>query len=339
MDEMQMLRDHHDAQPSPSPHNVVTARARLSAHTRPRHRLPRLGRLSLGAGAAGLALTVGLVAVQVVDDDGKEGVLNAEPASATEVLDRAATAARHQPDPHPRAGQFVFAESLDDSYDAGINPDSHTKPGWTKNRRRVWLPVDGKQNGLLKEQTTTSHGKPVKQAWSAAPLRQPGGGPLNDPNNYTALNKLPRDPDQLLAELHRMYPAAHSDDPARDRTADEKVFNGIQGMVAESYLPPSLRAALFQAAEKIPGIILVRDSVDAAGRHGIAVALTFKEGIREEIIFDRRTYAPLGSRKVLSDPRAYDKLFVDLKGVRQGQTLSVTALLSTKIVDRPEQLS
>jgi hypothetical protein len=47
MDEMQMLRDHHDAQPSPSPDAVVTARARLAAHTRPR-RLPRLGRLSWG---------------------------------------------------------------------------------------------------------------------------------------------------------------------------------------------------------------------------------------------------------------------------------------------------
>lgn len=338
MDEMQMLRDHHDAQPSPSPDAVVTARARLAAHTRPR-RLPRLGRLSLGAVAAGLALAVGLVAVQVINGDGKEGVLNAEPASATEVLDRAATAARHQHDPHPRAGQFVFAESLDDYYDSGINPDSHTKPGWTKNHRRVWLPVDGKQNGLLKEQTTLSHGKPVKQAWSTTPLEQPGGGPLNDPNNYAALNQLPRDPDKLLTELHRMYPATHSTDPARDRTADEKVFDGIQGMVAEHYLPPSLRAALFQAAEKIPGITLVKDSADAAGRHGIAVALTFKEGIREEIIFDRRTYAPLGSRTVLADTRAYNKLFADMKGVPQGQTLSLTALLSTKIVDHPEQLS
>ena len=338
MDEMQMLRDHHDAQPSPSPDTVVKARARLAAHTRPR-RMPRLGRLSRGTAAAGLALAVGLVAVQVIHDDGKDGVLNAEPASATEVLDRAATAARRQRDPHPRAGQFVFAESLDDHYDSGIDPDSRTKPGWTKSHRRVWLPVDGKQNGLLKEQTTLSHGTPVRQAWSTTPLKQPDGGPLGDPNNYTALNRLPRDPDKLLTELHRMYPAAHSTDPVRDRTADEKVFNGIQGMVAESYLPPSLRAALFQATKKIPGITLVKDSADAAGRHGIAVALTFKEGIREEIIFDRRTYAPLGSRTVLSDARAYDKLFVDLKGVPQGQTLSRTALLSTEIVDRPGQLS
>jgi hypothetical protein len=338
MDEMQMLRDHHDAQPSPSPDAVVTARARLAAHSRPR-RLPRLRRLSLGAVAAGLALAVGMVAVHVVNGDGKDSVPNAEPASATEVLDRAATAAEHQHDPHPRPTQFVFAESLDDHYDSGINPDSRTKPGWTKIHRRVWVPVGGKQNGLLKEQMTVSHGKPVKQAWSTIPLEQPGGGPLNDPNNYTALDQLPRDPDKLLTELHQRYPAAHSTDPARDRTADEKVFNGIQGMVAESYVPPSLRAALFQAAEKIPGIFLVKDSVDAAGRHGIAVALTFKEGIREEIIFDRGTYAPLGSRTVLSDARAYNKLYVDLKGVPQGQTLSLTALLSTEIVDRPGRLS
>jgi hypothetical protein len=192
----------------------------------------------------------------------------------------------------------VFAESPDDHYDSGINPDSRTKPGWTKIHRRVWLPADGKQNGLLKEQMTLSHGTPVKQAWGTIPLEQPGGGPLGDPNSYTAINQLSRDPDKLLTELHRRYPAGHSSDPARDRTADERVFDGIQGMVAES-----------------------------------------KEGIREESIFDRRTYAPLGARKVLADARAYDKLFADLKGVLQGQTLSLTALLSTRIVDHPEQLS
>src|SRR4051794_19829711 len=229
---MQMLRDHYDAQPSPSPDTVVTARARLAAHTRPR-RLPRLGRLSLAAGAAGLALAAGLVAVQVINGDGKDGVLNAEPANATEVLDRAATAARHQRDPHPRPTQFVFAESLDDHYDSGINPDSRTKPGWTKNHRQVWSPVDGKQNGLLKEQTTLSHGKPVKQAWSTTPLEQPGGGQRGDQNISPALDRLPGAPEKLLPNPHRMSPAPHTPTPVRNQTADEKVFNGIQDMVAE----------------------------------------------------------------------------------------------------------
>jgi hypothetical protein len=333
MDEMNMLREHHDAQPTPSPDVVRVARARLTARTRPRRlRLPRLG--VLAAGALGLALAVGLVAVQFVNGD---GALNAKPASATEVLDRAATAARHQRDPHPRPGQFVFAESLVNEYDSGINPDSRTKPGWQEGHFRVWIPVDGKADGLEQEKRT-SHGGLAEKAWTTTPLRQPGGGPLNDPNNYLALRRLPRDPDKLLAELHRRYPASHSSDPARDRTGDEKVFDGIQGMVANSYLPPSLRAALFEATKKISGITLVGDSVDAAGRHGVAVALTFKEGISEEIIFDRTTYTPLGSRRVLADAAAYNRLFADMRGVPQGKVLAVTALLSTTIVGRPGQL-
>ncbi|MEV5705616.1 CU044_5270 family protein [Actinoallomurus sp. NPDC052274] len=334
MDEMSMLRDHHDAQPAPSPAAVRVARERLAARARSRRPLvPRLGRLSLGVGALGLAACTGLVVVQAIDDGDQGRTLNAAPA-AVQVLDRAATAARGQRDPHPRADQYVFAESVDGGYASGPG----YSPRWQGMRRKVWLPVDGKRNGLLQERETAGDG-PAKGGWNTTVLKQPGGGPLGDPNDYASLDRLSRDPDKLLAQLHQRYPARHSSDPARDRSADEQVFNGITGMVAESYLPPSLRAALFQATKKIKGITLVGDSTDAAGRHGVAVALSFREGIREEIIFDRTTYAPLGSRTVLADAAAYNRLFADMKGVPQGRTLSTAAMLSTRIVDRPGRLS
>ncbi|GLY91276.1 CU044_5270 family protein [Actinoallomurus iriomotensis] len=337
MDEMRMLRDHHDAQPSPSADSVVAARARLAAHARPRRlQLPRLGRLALGAGALGAALAVGLVVVQVVDGDREPGVLKAEPASAAEVLSNAATAARHRHDPEPRPTQFVYTEVLRSEYGSGGVRGAQR--GWQNMHFRTWIPADGKADGLLQEKRTGG-GAPAGEAWSTSPLRQPNGGPLDDPNNYLSLDRLPRDPDRLLAELHRRYPGRHSADPIRDRSSDEEVFDGVEEMVTQSYVPPTLRAALFQATKKIPGITLVKDAVDAAGRHGVAVALTFKDGTREEIIFDRGSYVPLGSRDVLDDPAAYNRRFTDLKGVARGQTLSVTALLSTRVVDRPGRLS
>ncbi|MCO5973847.1 CU044_5270 family protein [Actinoallomurus soli] len=335
MDEMSMLRDHHDAQPAPSPAAVRAARARLAARARSRRRaVPHLGRLSLGIGALGVAACTGLVVVQATGDGEHGRTLNAVPAAAVQVLDRAATAARRQPDPRPRADQYVFAESLDGGYASGPG----YAPRWQDMRRRIWLPVDGRREGLLRERRTAGGGS-TTGGWTTTALKQPGGGPLGDPNNYTSLDRLSRDPGKLLAQLHQRYPAQHSADPARDRSADEQVFDGIRGMVAESYLPPSLRAALFQATKRIKGITLVGDSTDAAGRHGVAVALTFREGIREEIIFDRRTYAPLGSRTVLADAAAYHRLFADLKGVPQGRTLSAAALLSTRIVDGPGRLT
>ncbi|MFF4772132.1 CU044_5270 family protein [Microtetraspora fusca] len=334
MDEMTMLRDHHDAQPAPSPATVRAARERLAAHSRSRRlRVPRLGRLSLGIGALGLAACVGLVVVQVINDDTRVSTLNAVPAGAVQVLDRAATAARQQDDPRPRADQYVFAESQSGDYVSGPGQT----PKWQGMRRMIWLPVDGKREGLLRERRTAGGGS-TTGAWSTTVLRQPGGGPLDVQNNYAALDRLSRDPDELLAQLQRRYPAQHSSDPARDRSADEQVFDGIRRMVAESYLPPSLRAALFQATKKIKGITLVEDSIDAAGRHGVAVALTFHEGVRQEIVFDRQTYAPLGSRSVLADAAAYNRLFSDLKGVPQGRTLSATALVNTRIVDAPGRL-
>ncbi|TDD28229.1 hypothetical protein E1287_33090 [Actinomadura sp. KC06] len=62
MDELQMLRKHHDARPGPSREAVVEARARLDEKARTRERLPRAWRRRYVLGAA----TVGIAAVVTV---------------------------------------------------------------------------------------------------------------------------------------------------------------------------------------------------------------------------------------------------------------------------------
>jgi hypothetical protein len=61
----------------------------------------------------------------------------------------------------------------------------------------------------------------------------------------------------------------------------------------------ALVAALYRAAAKIPGVVLVADSVDAEGRHGVAVARTDEEGERREWIFNPTTVEYLGERSYL----------------------------------------
>lgn len=56
MDEMQMLREHHDARPGPSPQVVAEARARLDEKARSRERLSRGWRRRYALGAATVAV-------------------------------------------------------------------------------------------------------------------------------------------------------------------------------------------------------------------------------------------------------------------------------------------
>jgi hypothetical protein len=64
-------------------------------------------------------------------------------------------------------------------------------------------------------------------------------------------------------------------------------------------VPPKLAAAVFIAAASLPGTVLLRHVVDAAGRPGIAVAMQ-QYGVSSELIFDPRTYRFTGSADVVT---------------------------------------
>ncbi len=51
-----------------------------------------------------------------------------------------------------------------------------------------------------------------------------------------------------------------------------EAFTTIGDLLGESIAPPEVSAALYRAAALIPGVTVVPDAVDAAGRHGVAVA-------------------------------------------------------------------
>jgi hypothetical protein len=68
-------------------------------------------------------------------------------------------------------------------------------------------------------------------------------------------------------------------------------------------VPARLRAGLYGALALVPGVELVGDVTDRAGRHGTAVAFT-EVGMRDELIFDPATSEMLAERTVLVDPAA-----------------------------------
>jgi hypothetical protein len=67
----------------------------------------------------------------------------------------------------------------------------------------------------------------------------------------------------------------------------------ILSLMNEHYLRPQAQAALFEAAANMPGLRVVNNTTDAAGRPGIAVTWSY-EGKSGGLIFDSNTYAFLG---------------------------------------------
>jgi hypothetical protein len=115
---------------------------------------------------------------------------------------------------------------------------------------------------------------------------------LNAPT-FRYLTTLPTDPDLLLLKIYRET-WGHGTNP------QQEAFTTIGDLIRESVVPPDLAVALYRAAARIPGVTVVDDSVDALGRHGVAVARA-ENGGREEWIFDRDTLQFRGERDVLAD--------------------------------------
>ncbi|MFI1050184.1 hypothetical protein ACH4U3_31195 [Streptomyces griseoruber] len=104
-------------------------------------------------------------------------------------------------------------------------------------------------------------------------------------------------------------------------------------MLGESHPPAALYSALFKAAAKIPGVVVVEDALDAVGRRGVAVArLDETSGQREEWIFDRRTHVFLGERTVqVKKGEGDDGLLTP------GTLIYTSAILKRAVVDAMKQ--
>ncbi|MFD3582682.1 CU044_5270 family protein [Streptomyces sp. NPDC058683] len=303
------------------------------ARTR-RLRLPRPA-IALPALAAALA---GVVVVGVVASSGGHGVKDegvaTGPALTTTVgaatgngvpqlLDRIALAAADTSHPDVKPGQYVYVESRSadtfvKSTDAGTSLASHEL-----HTRQVWRSADGTKGWLIDPATNDS---PAGETLSL-PDEQ-GNTPkanLNFPS-YDYLAKLTTDPDALLAKIYK-------ETKGQGNSPDQEAFTTIGDLLGESYPPAKLYPALFKAAAKIPGVVVVNDAVDAAGRHGVAVArLDETSGEREEWIFDRKSDVFLGERTVQVERRTdADAL------IKPGTVLFTNAVMNRAIVDGIKQ--
>ncbi|MEV7791288.1 CU044_5270 family protein [Streptomyces sp. NPDC087512] len=333
----QLLKDHLMREIQ---HDTRTATARF-----PARRLRRLTftAIPLAAGATALALATGGVLDHrptaepgpAVASGPSERGTDATPAAV--LLDDIANVAASKATPAVRDDQYVFIASKV-AYSGQSGSDSVARLD-KPHLRQIWLSVDGTRAGLLRENgqdtelDTGREGVVVSEGDGRTTVRRPAGTDserpvtvpgeatpsLNSPT-YRYLESLPTDPGTLLKKI---YDETKGAGPGPDQEA----FVTIGDLLREQLAPPKVSAALYKAAAKIPGVTVVNDSVDAAGRRGIAVARVH-DGERTEWIFDKHSLEFLGERSVM---------LKDTSRAKAGQITATTAVLNRLVTDKPGQ--
>ncbi|MYQ91874.1 hypothetical protein GTY20_11305, partial [Streptomyces sp. SID4946] len=211
--------------------------------------------------------------------------------------------------PTPRPDQFIYVRSeVSSAYtDENLEHDTSRTLVEPLHGREFWQSPDG------------------HKGWLEEPGYQPKGGITLDSDitrdSYDETRALPTEPGALLKKIYART------DHQTDR--DQQAFDIIGDIVGEQLVPARTAAALYRAAARIPGVVVVEHSQDAVGRDGIALArLDPGTGERKEWIFDRDTFAYLGSRGVQVGTG---------QDIRPGTVTERTAILERAVVDKEKQ--
>ncbi|WP_329186998.1 CU044_5270 family protein [Actinacidiphila glaucinigra] len=252
--------------------------------------VPRRRLMPVLAPAAGVCLLLVVVAAglrALNTADGNQAEPPASPA-AVRLLGRIALGADAAPAGAVRDDQYAYVKVT--GHATALDGDTGaTEP--TDESGELWTSVDGSGRTLTRDRGG--------DRWDDAP----GPGSLSSPT-YRFLEALPTEPDALLARIRRESDPQYG--PAVDSTVgvNQGAFVTIGELLRSGTAPPVNAAALYRAAALIPGVITVRDAVDATGRHGVAVARAHN-GERIEWIFDEKTLRLLGERTVLLEDGAW----------------------------------
>jgi len=236
-------------------------------------RMPAIAIAATGAAALAAALALALLSANTS---------GASPA-AVRLLAKIATTAARQPAPPVRDSQFWYIKSWV-AYQVCNGGSGNNCVLVKPHERQIWQSVSNQcVTGLLRE-----YGQDIPLKFTTNYLHCPYRGGVHDPT-YRFLQSLPTDPHALLSLIEQQMQG--------QLPRPEEAFTTIGDLLGEAIAPPQVSAALYRAAALIPGVTVVANATDAIGRHGVAVAYTFR-GIRTEWIFSKHTLRYLGERDI-----------------------------------------
>ncbi|PAZ10932.1 hypothetical protein CLM62_38455 [Streptomyces sp. SA15] len=155
-------------------------------------------------------------------------------------------------------------------------------------RRSNWTAVNGKRPGLARITVLSGPNLPGHRTAKGTPedMRL---SPNPNVTTYRELEALPTDPDALLKKIY-------ADTKGQGPTHHGAALEMIGDMLDDATLLPEVGAALYRATAKIPGVSVVENAKDLAGRPGIG--LTFKDrDDRDTWVFDKKSLNYLGSEE------------------------------------------
>ncbi|MFE7975739.1 CU044_5270 family protein [Streptomyces shenzhenensis] len=277
---------------------------------------PRLLRPAVWIPTAALALAGALTVGLVTTMDSGYGIQPADGETAVVLLDRIADVAAKTEATPVRDDQLVYIKSKHSG--AECQEDGPCTPGKLSQREAWWSQEPGPVKRLALFYEDGGY-VPLRELPPPGSSGTPAG--INRPT-YKWLASLPTDPDELLDELDRLTMKEKGQERA------QTIFHKI-GELLGNVMPPRTAAALYEAAAKIPGVKLVDDAVDPAGRHGVGIRrVDSGSAWATEWIFNRDTLAYLGERTYLSKDTAMGT---------KGTMLAETAILKQAVVDQYRQ--
>ena len=295
MDDLDFLKTHAPAAESPGLDTTARARAALLARIDAEEATLAASALAQGADrrpprrshrhvwrwagvAAACAAAVAMAGAFLLDG----GPARPDTAAAS-ALHKAAVVALKQPSPAPLdAGQYVYVKSEGVGLITASLANGATVNARATSVREVWMGADS--------QLRETSGKPEfvtakdRQAWIDAgrpQFYQPGTS-TESLGAYKPLD-LPTNPTILYAKL-KLQAIGHG------TGLYNEMFVLVGDDLRETATLPAVRAALYEAAARIPGVELMGNVTDPAGRPGVAVAMTDTTGhTRQVLTLDPKT--------------------------------------------------
>jgi hypothetical protein len=240
-----------------------------------------------------------------------------------QLLDQVSLAAAEESHPTVKPGQYVYIESRTADTFVKTDGDESGLASYALHRRQIWRSADGTKGWLIDAAVNdSSEGETLSLPDERGDTPEAG---VNHPS-YDFLTRLTTDPEDLLKVIYK-------ETAGQGNTPDQEAFTTIGDLLGESYPPAELYSALFKAAAKIPGVVVVNDAEDALGRPGVAVArLDETSGAREEWIFDKKTHVFLGERTVQVKSATQDGVVI-----KPGTIRYTSAITERAIVDGMKQ--
>ncbi len=312
MNELNMIRVLLDEAP-PSAEVAAEGRRRIaagSARRRPRARWAMAAAALTAAAAAAIVTAYTLAPTAGAPGAGPGPATSPRPAfgpatTPSGVLRNAALAALQLPAGAPAPNQFVYTKL-------------YLRQATGASVMQTWASADGTRLGLQDAGVNLSGALPACRDgfWVLKAVGQPAEESKTrcDPAAAAAYQPaMPTTPAALGSYLHKQFGLDPGDSGG--------LVTQTETMITTGYQTPAQLAAIYRLLAQTPGLTVVPHVTNVRGQTGVGIRSGTWKGSVYTIIFDRRTFAPLGMNWTgVSGP---------MKGTHNGEVVLKTAIVDS----------